>query len=681
MVAPLYTDNEYFGQFLKTLPSGPAWSKGLTSQLATIMKPFIQNFSRSNLLANNLLIDGFPATTVQLLPEWEDSLGLPGDCYSLESQTISQRQKAVVAKFAAGGGAALLYLTQFAANLGYQIKITDYAPTRISIDPVTGGGLPDQTVAWSWLITVLSGESPSILECEMRHIVPAHLRLGFLYGGIYHPPAPILLPWVSIVGGTLAGVGLPIVNISDGVIGDLPLISISAGVIGMGTGTVGSAPVWTTAAGTIGTFVAGTPITSVQLAATGAITFAVTVGSLPAGLTMTSGGLIAGTPTTAGAASFTVAATNSTGSTPEAFTAAITAAPLLSVLSTSGARIVNSSGATVILKGCNWHGAEGSNYVPHLLWQNSYTSMVDQIAALGFNVMRIPVAADMTLSTATSSINAVENPSLVGLTAIQVLDTIITYAGTKGIYTFLDCHRFTNGAGTDSAISGSTMPAIVAFWQMLATYFVGNPAVIGADCYNEPYTVTWSTLAGYYATIGNAIHAIAPNWLIICEGDSAFGSNNYWWGGQLAGAAATPVVLTHPNKLVYSAHDYGQSVGSQTWLRSTGNPSVAGYPNNCDAIWDAAWGYLVKTGIAPVIVGEFGGKLGFTGSGTADPSQADAANEVLWFSHLMGYMHANGVSGTFWTFPPQSGDTGGLLCDDGVTLQAGKVALLPPFAP
>ena len=64
-----------------------------------------------------------------------------------------------------------------------------------------------------------------------------------------------------------------------------------------------------------------------QLAATGGsgpYTFAITSGSVPAGLTLSSAGLLSGTPTTAGTVTFAVQATNSTRVTSAATTLAVT---------------------------------------------------------------------------------------------------------------------------------------------------------------------------------------------------------------------------------------------------------------------------------------------------------------------------------------------------------------------
>ena len=90
------------------------------------------------------------------------------------------------------------------------------------------------------------------------------------------------------------------------------------------TGTVKYAPTITTESlpnGTVGTSYSQT------LAATGdaPITWSVTSGSLPAGLTLdTSTGAISGTPTTGGTYNFTVTATNGNGSDSKAFTLTVT---------------------------------------------------------------------------------------------------------------------------------------------------------------------------------------------------------------------------------------------------------------------------------------------------------------------------------------------------------------------
>src|SRR5690606_38197719 len=97
---------------------------------------------------------------------------------------------------------------------------------------------------------------------------------------------------------------------------------------------------------------------------------------------------------------------------------------------------------------------------------------------------------------------------------------------------------------------------------------------------------------------GNAILSINPDWLIIVEGIEKYQDDWYWMGGNLRGAATAPVRLSRPDKLVYSAHDYGPGVYDQQWFND------ADFPNNMAKIWDDHWGFLVREDVAPVLLGE-----------------------------------------------------------------------------
>ena len=55
--------------------------------------------------------------------------------------------------------------------------------------------------------------------------------------------------------------------------------------------------------------------------------------------------------------------------------------------------------------------------------------------------------------------------------------------------------------------------------------------------------------------------------------------------------------------MVYSPHTYGPSVYDQPQF------SERGFPRNLGAIWDRQWGLVAKEGLAPVVVGEWGGRF------------------------------------------------------------------------
>jgi endoglucanase len=193
--------------------------------------------------------------------------------------------------------------------------------------------------------------------------------------------------------------------------------------------------------------------------------------------------------------------------------------------------------------------------------------------------------------------------------------------------------------------------------------YKGNSTVVGMDLRNEPHGGCWGCgsattdwrLAAERA--GNAILAVNPDLLIIVEGISNYEGNSYWWGGNLMGAKAYPVRLNVANRLVYSPHDYPETVYPQTWFN---DPN---YPNNLPALWDKYWGYLHNENIAPLLIGEFGTKY-------------ESTKDKQWLQTMASYVKQRGISWTFWCSESQFGDTGGLLLDDWTTWHDGKQAVL-----
>ncbi|MCW2275142.1 aryl-phospho-beta-D-glucosidase BglC (GH1 family) [Rhodoblastus acidophilus] len=371
-------------------------------------------------------------------------------------------------------------------------------------------------------------------------------------------------------------------------------------------------------------------------------------------------------------------------------------------LSISGNQFVDPQGNKVRLHSVNWFGAEGTNYTPHGTWARKWTDILAQIKGMGFNCIRLPFSGDICNTTTTppgTAIDAAQNPDLVGKTAIQIIDMIVDWCQTNGVYIVLDHHRCvaTGGNGTDGwpdtgGATGSYSAATWhSHWVFLANRYKDNTAVVGADIHNEPYKPTWSQWATLAEACGNAILAAAPEWLIFVEGvGQNSDSTSYWWGGALKDVATRPIALLVANKVVYSPHDYGVSVSSQNWLATDGS-APDNWPTNLYSVFSTNWGFIFEQNIAPIWIGEAGGKFGVDGSGNA--TVANGTPESAWFSNLVKYLNGDfngdatndltggkkGMSMAYWCFNPNSGDTGGLVRDDWTTPQSVKLALLAPF--
>ena len=337
-------------------------------------------------------------------------------------------------------------------------------------------------------------------------------------------------------------------------------------------------------------------------------------------------------------------------------------------LHTVGAKIVDSAGREVQLTGVNWFGMETGTFAPHGLWARNWQDMLDHVVAMGFNTIRLPFSNQMLDpdSKRTEGVDYKINPDLQGLSGLQVMDKIIKGAGERGLKIILDRHRpGIDGQSNLWYTDRYSEQRWIDDWVMLAKRYAGNDTVIGMDLHNEPHgEATWGSgdlktdwrLAAERA--GNAILGVNPNLLIIVEGVELYGNDSFWWGGNLKGAVEYPVRLKVPNQLVYSSHDYGPGVYRQTWF------DAPGFPANMPAIWRDHWGYLVEENIAPVLVGEFGGR------------SVGSDLEGTWQRALMRYIKEHGLSYTYWSLNPNSGDTGGILNDDWKTVNHAKLDML-----
>lgn len=341
---------------------------------------------------------------------------------------------------------------------------------------------------------------------------------------------------------------------------------------------------------------------------------------------------------------------------------------------TDGAQIVDANNQPVRIAGVNWFGFETNTFVVHGLQNRNYQDMLKQIKSQGFNTIRLPYSNQLfDEQSKPVGIDYSKNPDLKGLQGLQLMDKIIGAASKIGLRIILDRHRPDSNAQSSLWYTAAYPEARwIADWQMLAKHYRGNPMVLGADLHNEPHepacwgcanqALDWQMAA---QRAGNAILEVNPDWLIFVEGVDCYGpggqtqgngTNCYWWGGNLQGVKDHPVQLNVAHQLVYSVHDYPPSVYGLPWFSS------ADYPRNLTNVWDTYWGYVRKQGIAPVWVGEFGSKL-------------QTEQDKQWFTSLVNYLGtgSGGFNWTFWSWNPDSSDTGGILQDDWQTANTEKV--------
>lgn len=379
-----------------------------------------------------------------------------------------------------------------------------------------------------------------------------------------------------------------------------------------------------------------------------------------------------------------------------------TAAPTEDWLHVEGNQIVDEAGNRVWLTGTNWFGFNATERVFHGLWSGNITEITKSMADRGINIVRVPVSTQLLLEwkngqTVTPNVNTYANPELLGKNNLQVFDYFLELCERFGIKVMLDVHSAeadNSGHVEPMWYKGAITPEIFyQTWEWVTARYKTNDTIVAMDIENEPHgtpnqppRAKWdgSTDVDNWKhaceTAGRRILAINPKVLILCEGIEVYpreGKNwsspntnpdlspNYyynWWGGNLRGVREHPVNLgAHQDQLVYSPHDYGPLVFDQPWFQKPFTKATL-----TTDVWRPNWLYIHEQNIAPLLIGEWGGRLG------------QDERQDRWMTALRDLIKEEGLHQTFWVLNPNSGDTGGLLLDDWRTWDETKYALLKP---
>jgi uncharacterized protein YmfQ (DUF2313 family) len=195
MSASSRTPADFAALYLRLSPVGLAWPTESDAVQPQVGAVAAATFARLDGRASDLLVDAFPSSTVELLPDWESSLGLPDPCSGPDA-LISERQAHVVARLTAGGGLSAAFFVGYAATLGYTITITQFAPSRFGRTFGMPFGGPAWAYAWQVnapgnIVTPLtfggafgspfSTYGNAVLQCELLRLKPAHTTLILSY--------------------------------------------------------------------------------------------------------------------------------------------------------------------------------------------------------------------------------------------------------------------------------------------------------------------------------------------------------------------------------------------------------------------------------------------------------------------------------------------------------------------
>ncbi len=194
------TAHDYAHVLRKLLPRGRVWTREDDGTQAAVLDGLAGTSEQLDSDALTLIAAAFPATADQLLPEWDQTLGLPDPCFGPFANDVQNRQQ-VVAKLIGTGGQSIPYFIALVATLGYTITITEFYRHTVIRDvtvPIYGEDWP-----YTWLVTVtgtppphwhavddpvedplssyISTPNETALACLLRRYAPAQTLLVFHY--------------------------------------------------------------------------------------------------------------------------------------------------------------------------------------------------------------------------------------------------------------------------------------------------------------------------------------------------------------------------------------------------------------------------------------------------------------------------------------------------------------------
>lgn len=318
--------------------------------------------------------------------------------------------------------------------------------------------------------------------------------------------------------------------------------------------------------------------------------------------------------------------------------------------------VVYKNTTPVVFKGTSWFGFEDGGFVPHGLWVHPMVWYLDFLANNKFNLVRIPFSEQWvkdTFDTQYPDQNMVTaDPTLKGVTSLQVLDTLFNECYKRSIFVLMDMHRLKYESQShqlwysldDSTYSAETFHAS---WKKILDRYQSHPAFHAVDILNEPRGV-----AEFGTNPSTSWNLFVESFFDVHKYKGVAYVEGINWGSDLSGVRDYPIRVPS-EQIVYSPHTYGPSVISSTDMN----------PTNLRNEWDRKFGFLTKQN-KTVIVGEWGGR--YVGS------------DRVWEDTFASYLQegSNQTSSVYFCLNADSSDTGGLLNDDWTTPSAGKLELL-----
>ena len=334
-------------------------------------------------------------------------------------------------------------------------------------------------------------------------------------------------------------------------------------------------------------------------------------------------------------------------------------------LNVSGNRLVDATGATVVLRGYNIGGfLNMENFLTgypgtetlhrkallRALGKDRYELFFETFLAAFFADADARYLSSLGLNHVRVPINYLhfeddDRPFELKETGFRLVDRVVDICDRAGLYAILDLHAL---PGSQNQHWHSNNPShwahfwthrhfqdrVVNIWEKLADRYKGNPAVAGYNIMNEPGDASGEKIKPFYDRVVAAVRAIDPDHIIFLDGNRYATEFTAFEGNEL-----------YPNT-VYAAHDY--KTPGFVW----GGP----YPGltrgihvdraHVEKTFLERTAFMRKTG-TPIWIGEFGPVY------TNDPDADDHKFRLL--ADQLDIYNAHGASWSIWAYKDVGG--------------------------
>jgi uncharacterized protein YmfQ (DUF2313 family) len=207
------TAHNMLSMMVALLPEGLAWYKEIhldtgtdpwqpSTALQTLLLGMCHEMAAVEDRETDLMNEKNPASTTELITDWERICGIPDDCTPNVAQTLEERREIVLAKVASRGGQDKQFYLDLCEDLGWpSLEILEFPPMFVGAAHCAG---PCQPFIWNFIWAVLgisdkyswarSGTASSgdyiltvdseggTVKCYLTLQKPAHTRVIFPTG-------------------------------------------------------------------------------------------------------------------------------------------------------------------------------------------------------------------------------------------------------------------------------------------------------------------------------------------------------------------------------------------------------------------------------------------------------------------------------------------------------------------